>query len=243
MDSTEGREKGRPAREIEPPITANPRPGTRTIVAVCGQHARWRLSRVGLTTDDAIEEEVSDYLHGLMPAGLEVAADTPEAIAYAEGQPDVAIWEGERCLAVIRPRPGGDPEVTRFDGRDDGWPLPLPSTDAERRVWDLVKEHGAAVCHSAIVEKVYPNLGPRLSAPVILTTAESMVLRLVRNLGEREAIDRIHFAGPYGAIAGAIDRLGRDAVDDLRRIIAAGPVPLVEPPVTRPSEVDHHDGT
>ncbi len=230
MNSLEGREEGPLARDIEPPVPANPRPGTRTIVATTAEYGRWRLSRVGLSTDDAIGEELDDYVYALKADGLEVAADSREAIAYALQQPDVSLWEGERCLAVIRPRPGGDPEVTRFDGQDDGRPLPLPSTDVERMVWGLVKEFGAAVCHSAIVGVVYPNLGPKRPEPVVLTSAESLVLHFVRNLGEREALDRLHLAGPYGAIAEAIDRLGRDALDELRRVIADPGMTKTRPP-------------
>lgn len=123
------------AREIEPPYPSNPRPGSRTIVAMVGEYGRWKLSRVGLTLDDAIEEEMADYRLGLR------GVKEDQADAYAVSEPDVGLWEGGRCLAVIRPRVGGEPEVTRFDGFDDCMPLPsteaLAPTPADFLPWDL----------------------------------------------------------------------------------------------------------
>jgi hypothetical protein len=224
MDSTnEGREEGPLAKYIDPPIPANPRPGVREIVATTAEYGRWKLARVGLDLDDAIEEEAEDYRQGLK-GSIERGYAT-DADDYAGREPDIALWEGERCLALIRPRPGGDPEITRFDGQGDARPLPEPSTDLERLVWGLVKEHGAETCHKAICEKVYPNLGPGRPCPVVLTDAEDMVLHFVRNLGEKEALERLHLAGAYGVIAQAIGRLGWDAVHELRRLIAVGQLP------------------
>ena len=110
-NTNEAREEGPIARGFLPPYTD--RPGSRTILASTGDYSRWKLCRVGLTLDDAIDEELDDYRSGL--AGATGRGISPEA--YAEGEPDVALWDGERCLAVIRPRAGGDPEVTRFDER------------------------------------------------------------------------------------------------------------------------------
>jgi hypothetical protein len=204
--------------ETIPAIPAHPRAGTRTIVATTGEYGRWKLNRVGLDLDDAIEEELEDYRRGL---GDETGA---EAEAYAANEPDVALWEGERCLAVIRPRPGGDPEVTRFDGQDDERPLPIPSTEAERFVWGMVKEYGAETCRKAICKEVIPNSSH--GATITLSSAESLAINLVRSLGEKQTIERISLAGPYGYIARVVARLGDDAVDELRRIIAAGKAPV-----------------
>jgi hypothetical protein len=216
-DSIE-REEGPLAKDLDPTIPANPRHGTRTIVATTAECGRYKLSRVGLTADDAVDEELDDYRRGLGTAKGE-AAD-----AYARDQPDVALWEGERCLAVIRPRPGGDPEVTRFDGADDGRPLPCPSTDLERIVWGMVKEHGADACREALCGRFYPELGAKPARA--LTPAEESILYFARTIGEGAAMDRLLMAGPYGAIRDAIDRLGTDAVAELRRIIAAGSAPV-----------------
>jgi len=217
-DSVEEREEGPLAINIPPTIPAHPRPGTRTIVATTAEYGRWRLSRVSLDLDEAIIEETEDYRCGL---GKQTGA---EADAYALDQPDVALWEGERCLAVIRPRVGGDPEVTRFDGVDNGRALPLPSTDAERMVWGLIQEYGAAKCHEAIVEKLLPGLRPRRPEP--LTTSEQLAVDFVRRIGQGEAMDRLMMMGPYQVIYEAIKRLGSDAVAELRRIIAAGESPV-----------------
>jgi hypothetical protein len=184
-----------------------------------GELPRWRLSRVGLTVDDAVEEEINDYM-----AGLDGATGA-EADAFAAQQPEIVLWDRfadgteDRVLAVIRPRVGGDPEVTRFDGEDGGWPSPVPSTDSERAVWSLIKEHGADRCRAAIVKEVYPELGPKPETVYIATTdAERAMLHMAREIGERTTYDRLFLAGPYGLISEAIDRLGTDAVNHLRKL-------------------------
>ena len=200
------------------------RPGARTIVACVEDLVQWKLCRVSLTLEDAIDEETTDY-----PVGLKAAIEkgsAADADDYARQQPDIALWEGERCLAVIRPRAGGDPEITRFDGEDDGRPLPEPSTDAERAVWGMVKQYGADECSQAILARMYPDLGPKQEAPIKLTTAEGLAVDLVRKYGEDEAMDRLLMAGAYGAIRNVILRLGSDAVAELLRIIATGNVPV-----------------
>ena len=92
------------------PIRLEARPGSRTLSAVTNEYGIWSLSRVGLTLEDAIEEELADYRRGRD----EAAARGSTRDAYAARQEDRAIWEGVRLLAVIRPRAGGDPEVIIF---------------------------------------------------------------------------------------------------------------------------------
>jgi hypothetical protein len=219
-DSTQGREEGPLPIDIDAPIPAHPRPGTRTIVATTAEYGRWRLSRVDLDLDVAIEEEVQDYHRGLTGTYKRADPTAPETIAYAANQSDVVLWEGERCLAVIRPRPGGDPEVTRFDG-SEGWPIPDPSTDTERLVWAFVKDHGAEACRTALSDAF---LQPKAKPPE-LTEAERSILYLVRDMGVDRAYDRLLLAREYGHISAAFTRLGTDAVAELRRQIEAGRTP------------------
>ena len=99
--------------DIQPrTFPSNVRPGTRTFSVVTNEFGLYKLSRVDLTLDDVIREELEDYLNGRDgSAELGIDADT-----FAWGEDDRAIWEGPRLLAVIRPRAGGDPQVFRFDG-------------------------------------------------------------------------------------------------------------------------------
>jgi hypothetical protein len=54
--------------------------------------------------------------------------------------------------------------------------------------------------------------------PPALAEWESFALATMRRLGEREACDRLYLAGAYGVIALAIQRLGTDAIRELRRL-------------------------
>ena len=65
------------------------------LVATSAEYCRWKLSRIGLTVDDAVREELADYRDG-----LDGALDSGQGVeAYALEQPDVSIWEGERIMA------------------------------------------------------------------------------------------------------------------------------------------------
>jgi hypothetical protein len=213
-DQNEEREEGPLAREIDAPIPAHPRPGTRTIVATTAEYGRWRLSRVGLDLDDAINEEMQDYR-----AGLRGAADRgigPDA--YAAGEPDVALWEGERCLALIRPLPGGEPEVLRFDEPEEGEDhKPRPTTEAERHAWRLMKWMGAEKARDTLVAAMRPP-APGVEPPT-LTEDQKSVLFTLERIGPRETFDRLMLMGPYQVIYDACQRLGSDAVGELRRMI------------------------
>lgn len=59
------------------------------------------------------------------------------------------------------------------------------------------------------------------SRPAVLSEEQSRVLRYLADLGSRETFDRLLLAGPYDAIWEAVNRLGTDAVVELRRVIAA----------------------
>lgn len=62
---------------------------------------------------------------------------------------------------------------------------------------------------------------PTASAPP-LTTGERALVEVARTLSQQVAMERLLLVGLYGAIGETIDRLGTDAVAELRRIIAAG---------------------
>jgi hypothetical protein len=215
-DQTEQFEDGPTAKEIYPPIPANPRPGTRTIVATTAEYGRWRLSRVGLDVDDAIREEMDDYRHGMI--GLSGAEAAAYADAYAADQPDVALWEGERCVALIRPLPGGDPEILRFDEPEPGEDhKPRPTTEAERHAWRLMKYMGAEKARDAMLATIHPPQAG--AAPPPLTEDQKSVLFTMKGIGPRETFDRLMLMGPYQVIYEACQRLGSDAVGELRRMI------------------------
>jgi hypothetical protein len=77
---------------------------------------------VKLTLDKVISDELADYHRG-QAAWLDDGKAADE-IDYAAANPDLAIWEGSRCLAVIKVDPeGGEPAVVRFDGPGE-WSVP-----------------------------------------------------------------------------------------------------------------------
>lgn len=204
------RESARVEPDLNPPYAT--RPGTRTIVAATSEFGRWKQSRVGLDLDAIIEEELEDYR-----AGLEgwIAEGSGGADDYASSEADIALWEGERCLALIHPRVGGDPDVLRLDGGGD-WPPPIPSTQMERIVWSLIKEFGAEVCHRAIMEKFPAIPKPVEVPPVPLSSDERLAIHILRSLGHAEGLSRLTLCGPYRVIHEAIMRLGGDAFAHLR---------------------------
>ena len=113
---------GGDARERARP---RPRPYRRTFQITSGDYEHGRMSRVGLTLDLVLAEELDDYR-----AGMEYAVGhgaTPDE--HAESEEDRVIWEAigrvTRAVALIRPRAGGPPDVIRFDGG----PTPPTPTD------------------------------------------------------------------------------------------------------------------
>jgi hypothetical protein len=51
----------------------------------------------------------------------------------------------------------------------------------------------------------------------VLTPAQEDALMFIKKLGERETFDRLYISGAHGVIGHAIQRLGSDAVAELRR--------------------------
>jgi hypothetical protein len=148
-----------------------PRPNARTFVITTAGHEHARVSRVDLTLDQVVADELADYDRGRAHA-IRHGCDPDD---FDETEDDRAIWEDNRLLAVIKPRPGGDPLVIFTDG-----PEPTPSAPA-------------------------------------LSPDQKTLLSILDSLGPRETFDRLLLAGPYQVIWNACQRLGSDAVAEIRR--------------------------
>jgi hypothetical protein len=93
----------------------------RMYVAAIGTTAITRHGGYGLTLDAVIDSEQETYGH--MHANFEaekengVRPPTDTAADWSRTVGDVAVWEGDRILAVLRPDPAGAPRyrVHRLD--------------------------------------------------------------------------------------------------------------------------------
>lgn len=85
--------------------TRNPRIGLRSFVVATADYGLAMMTRVRLTLESVIADEIADYHDGRRAAAERgVSAD-----AYAQGEDDRGIWEGATLVAIIKPRVGSDP--------------------------------------------------------------------------------------------------------------------------------------
>jgi len=83
----------------------------REFTAFVRDDAGARYSGFGTTLEHAIDRETQSYRRSF---DLDVSRGTMSSASFAESHPDVIVWEGLRAVAVLRPTPDGDFDVTRL---------------------------------------------------------------------------------------------------------------------------------
>lgn len=108
---------------------ASGRPGTRTLTVCEADYVLDRTTQIDLTLDEVVDSYLDDY-----QTGLDVTGDPDR---YRADEPDLAVWEGSRLLAVIKQVPGDDPEVIRLAERGE-WETPDRSPRGEFRSFTVI---------------------------------------------------------------------------------------------------------
>jgi hypothetical protein len=145
---------------------------------------------------------------------------------------EAATAERFLTLAIIASNPDCDaPELAvldegparavRFDGRlYIAGPLPNYRETRDQMVLTVIDESAIIDLDMIGVDDHVEATEPATVAPVstsTLTPAQEDALMFIKKLGERETFDRLYMSGAHGEIARAIQRLGSDAVAELRR--------------------------
>ncbi len=149
----------------------------------------------------------------LVLAILATAPDFGEGDVFGAQQdrwPGRGVQVGGKLYLAI-PHPDRDDD----DGGDGTDLMRLAILDADR-ILDL---EPSGLATSWTTARPGDEVGPE---PYVLDEDQSLVLHALADLGPVKAIERLSLTGPYGAIRDTVNRLGSDAVDELRRIIANG---------------------